>query len=400
MKKHRNVLILIILMVISIAYFMFINYSDIYNKDLIYNIKNKYNNNEEVDIKTIEKLKNKDIKKDDKSSNDYFVLGYYNYLKNDNEKANKYFKLTIKNLDKNTHEFAKIFSYKEIVKDEINKGNYDKGLEYAEEAFNSINVNKYNGYYKCIWDMSLNVVNNIKGNNIVIKYFEEVISDGVMNSKAKQFTYSKLTPLYYLDGNYAKSIESALKVINGGNINTESNYYKGKAIIDLSIVYKSIGSYDKSIEVLKKLETIKIKDNNERAFINAYGAINIADINIKLGNYDEAINYLSKIDEDKNYFSVEDWRDNEIVMKLSLAEVDINVNKYDAAEKLINEAAVLISKDKNELYNSKEIYHKLLEGNLLEKRGYKDKAIATYEESWIYLRKEMITNILLNLIII
>lgn len=142
-----------------------------------------------------------------------------------------------------------------------------------------------------------------------------------------------------------------------------------------------MGNYEKSKEVLEQLEGIKIKNKQQQAYINTYGIINLAELDIRMGNYEETLSELSDMYKNKKYFTEEDWRDNEIVLNLTSAEAYINLKQYDKAEELINESIVLIASDKIEMYNSKEVYCDLLIGKLFEKRGNNKDAIAMYEKT-------------------
>lgn len=381
MKKLRGTLILLTLITVSVISFICMSNSDIYNKNLIYYIKTKYIKGKEIDKKVVEKLKDKDLVKKDKSSNDYFVIGYYSYLENNKDKANQYFNLTINNLDKSTDEFAKIFSYRELVINEIQNGNDNKALEYIKDAYKNIDIKEYNNYYELIWDMNVKVINSRKGKDSIIKFYDKVIGEEVIDKRSELFTFSKLGPVYYLNGEYSRAIEANLRVINGKSKDENSNYYKGKAIVDLSVVYKAMGNYEKSKEVLEQLEGIKIKNKQQQAYINTYGIINLAELDIRMGNYEETLSELSDMYKNKKYFTEEDWRDNEIVLNLTSAEAYINLKQYDKAEELINESIVLIASDKIEMYNSKEVYCDLLIGKLFEKRGNNKDAIAMYEKT-------------------
>lgn len=380
MRKLKKLLIILLLIFIVIIYFIFVNKFDIYNKSFICKIKNNYDNYEEIDISKIEKVAYKKIKKENKNSNDYFILGYYNYLKKDNNNANKYFKLTIKNLNKNTHEFAKIFSYKQIISNEANN---EKAVEYVKEALNNINIKKYNDYYKDIWD----ICHNIKKKNLVIDFYENIINKVMLNEKSEKFTYSMLSEIYYLNGEYSKTIEVCLKIIDGKNTTEASSYYKGKALVNLSAVYRSIGSYDKSKEILKKLDDLEFKDLQQSSYVYTYALLNLAELNIRLGNYTEAIKNLENLTIYKRYFTKEDLRENEIIAKLLLAEANINLGEFTKAEKLINRVSKLIE-NKKDLDSSKEIYCDLLKGKLFEKKGEKEKAVQIYKES-LNLAKEI-----------
>ncbi|PKL81235.1 MAG: hypothetical protein CVV25_00380 [Ignavibacteriae bacterium HGW-Ignavibacteriae-4] len=119
-----------------------------------------------------------------------------------------------------------------------------------------------------------------------------------LDSKSKKSIiaqyYLKIGLVYYMKNNYNKSLDyynQALDLI--GNANDEASL-KGKSIIynNMALNYKSLGSVEKSLDIIKKSEAIINKiglDNYE-----FYTLTSFSEIYSKLNKFEEAEKYLLK----------------------------------------------------------------------------------------------------------
>ncbi len=152
---------------------------------------------------------------------------------------------------------------------------------------------------------------------------DENIVDACNTLKLNGFFWSTIE-------DYKKSIEyleRALKQCNGNN----ENY--GTILNNIAIGYTKLNDYDKALLYLEKTKAAAININDKVRYAKALG--DIAFIEAKRKNYDKAISLLQ---EDIQISKDEKSDKNTMFAQIRLANIYMEMNKYEDAKKLSVEA--------------------------------------------------------------
>lgn len=354
---------------------------------MINNIEFSYNNNRRLSknfLINIEKI----AKRKDKDANDYFILGYVNYIKGNKIDSNKYFKLSVEKIDKYTHQFASIYAYKFLAEDMLNKNNSEKAIFYINCAMNNLKDKNYNKYCKNTWDILSTTINTENGRNVAIKRYENILyTDNLLSENTKFFIYSKLSPLYTMKFNYANAIEASIK----GSILAKdlgNSYEQAKLTIDLGNIFRALEEYEKALDTIKDALKLNIEDNSKNSLIKAYALLNLSEISLILDNNDRALNYLLDMDKYlQNIKNKDVYNDFNIMKNIILAEIYIDKKEYEKASKYLDSTKILLGNNDIIFIPDKDIYYIKVCAELQNSLGNYDKAIILYKKA-IELSKE------------
>lgn len=364
-----------------------IKYSNVYS---IKCISCCYQNGKIIDKDEINKVKDKSLSKLNKSSNDYFILGYYSLnFEQDNTQAKYYFKQVIKNLNEKTSKFGMLYSYYYLCKDAKENGDTDKAIDYAKLSFESVSPKFYGKYKKIIWDIQSQVIDSKKGQLLGVKNLEKIkIYKDYLDDESKMYFSKCLSTLYFLLAKYNDSMENNLDSIELAiKLNKKKELYKG--IIDLGILARQIGEYDSAIKVIQSADEVNIDNIKYKSELKCYQLINLAEIECILGNYNKSMSYINKIEGYKKDITNTEKLD-DILILINCVKVGYYANNKDfiLAKKYLNESKDMLENEKIVFYEGKDTHYYLSAANLYRKEGKYDKSIKNYNELLKISRKK------------
>ncbi|MGG7162521.1 tetratricopeptide repeat-containing diguanylate cyclase [Clostridium ihumii] len=374
---------------LTIMLFIFImpleaNYDKNMNK-LIKEVSDSYFNKTIIDPKTIDDKKNI-IKNYPNSATKYFLNGYFDYISYDFDSSISNFKLACKYINNTTNYFVKIYSNKFLADCFIRNEKYDEAVYYVEEGFGHINSSNPHYNEEDIWEVLKTILYIPEGREKIIKVLERGISYENIDDEYRFYIIRKLEMLYVANSNYGKAIEYGLEIISLSE-NLDKPYFKAKAIVDLSLVFRKLGGYDQAKLPLKESLGIEIKDNYENAVAKIYGLINLAELHIITKNYDEALETILRINDYIEYLNEDEVNNVETLRNIIESQVYSYKGEFAKAENLLKEAEFFMNREHKKLYLDQDITLIKAYGDLFYNKGEYNEAIYKYEDT-LNLAKE------------
>lgn len=349
---------------------------------LVNQIKESYMQQVDLTCDQIQKLKLIEQNTEVLTPDERFIVGYLNLFIEDNaQKAYEYFESAIEDSEQIQVDFAKVYSYKFLAQKYIEMNDLDKGIQYTEAALYSIPTRKHGAYRNLINDIIRPVLDLKEGRGIVIDFLEYILAENYKhpNKEAELYAYRTLDQLYLLQGNYPRSIEMSINAIHlAEQLNKE--YFRGKAALNLARINYKLGNHEEALELIHSVESIQTEDEEWNDKLNIYRLLMLSQIEMKKENYNQALGYIIEFDKYKQHLTDEDRQDIEIVQNINKAHIYTIKNKVNIAHLYLEKAEKIIEKDKVVYWPDKDIYYYLIYGGLNEQKENYDIAISSYEE--------------------
>ena len=348
------------------------------NNNNINELQRIYTNQEDLDNELINKIQKKISKGSFREADRFFLQGYISLNVDNNYKlAKRYFNSCIDNIDKYTSNFAKIYAYKFLSDIEFANNNTIQGIDYLQDAFNNINPKRYNNDYKLISDIIYSLIN--RDNTLAIKYIEDILKyEDNLDDNAKQSMYVVASILYTLDSNYVAAIEYNLDVIEL-SLKLKDYYRASKSIVNIGIIFRQSGSYETAIRIISEVDNIEIKDIHLNSDLNIYKLINLAELNIILGNYEDALKNIKEIQKYKKYVDKDELAEIQCIENISMAQIYLYNDNLDLAQEHLKKAFDILKNEDKNIYLDKSIYYNIVYGKLEKLKGNYLEAINSFE---------------------
>lgn len=373
------------------------------NNNKIDELQRIYTNQEDLDNELINKIQKKISKGSFREADRLFLQGYISLKVDNNYKlAKRYFNLCIDNIDKYTSNFAKIYAYKFLADIEFANNNTIQGIDYLQDVFNNINHKRYNNDYKLISDIIYSLIN--RDNTLAIKYIEDILKyEDNLDNNAKQSMYVVASILYTLDSNYVAAIEYNLDAIEL-SLKLKDYYRASKSIVNIGIIFRQSGSYETAIRIISEVDNIEIKDIYLKSDLNIYKLINLAELNIILGNYEDGLKNIKEIQKYKKYVDKDELAEIQCIENISMAQIYLYNDNLDLAQEHLKKAFDILKIEDKNIYLDKSIYYDIVYGKLEKSKGNYLEAINSFENGIEKLNQvknseyyEICVNELLNL---
>jgi diguanylate cyclase (GGDEF)-like protein len=173
-----------------------------------------------------------------------------------------------------------------------------------------------------------------------------------------------------------------------------SNVNKYKVEINTAIVYRQMGEYLKSAEILSNINRTKDKNKIEDARIKTYAMLNLAEIYLQIGNYKEYRCILNQIEKYIDYIPKAHKDDLLIMYYSSLIISDIHDNKLDKIHYYFNKINELEKSNTEVYYTENKMLKIRAYARYYKKVGDTEKSIKYFGDLEGYAQKEGDTYIL------
>lgn len=255
-----------------------------------------------------------------------------------------------------------------------------KASEVVRYCLANINSKNYNKYYKEIWMLMDTISDKESGQSKIILWDTDILeSHKNLSNEAKLYFILELKELYIKHGNYAKASEYAIKGCYLA-YDLNDNYCLSRCMINLGRILREIENRDRAVELIKDALELPIEDKSHEAYRDVYAYINLGEIYLESGNYEEAKKTVENISSYKVYFDEEEFRNIEIRRILILADKNFYENNLDEGKKLLDKADELIKENKNNISSDVYLNYNSLHGTYLEQTTNYKEAIELYNE--------------------
>ncbi|MGG7187801.1 tetratricopeptide repeat protein, partial [Clostridium butyricum] len=255
-----------------------------------------------------------------------------------------------------------------------------KASEVVRYCLANINSKNYNKYYKEIWMLMDTISDKESGQSKIILWGTDILeSHKNLSNEAKLYFILELKELYIKHGNYAKASEYAIKGCYLA-YDLNDNYCLSRCMINLGRILREIENRDRAVELIKDALELPIEDKSHEAYRDVYAYINLGEIYLESGNYEEAKKTVENISSYKVYFDEEEFRNIEIRRILILADKNFYENNLDEGKKLLDKADELIKENKNNISSDVYLNYNSLHGTYLEQTTNYKEAIELYNE--------------------
>lgn len=374
----RKIKLFLIGLGISLA--IFGGFTFIENRKIIDQIQMNYATNQVMSVDFEQELKDALKSPFFTQSDKSFILGYLALNQEGNQDvAEDYFKEAISQKMPYENNISIIYSYKILSDLMLKEHKIDEAVEYAKSAFNQINSTEYNDSYKIIWDILDPLSVYEKGRDFSIEALEHVLEyRGVLESEPILFLTRNLAFLYAVDKNYTSAMEMNLRTIALSE-KLDDFYAHEKALVDIAIIVRQIGGYEVTEEILGYIDASQIADDRLRVNLNAYKLINLAEVQVILKKYDEALDSLNHLQKYEPYLERDYLNEIQCLANLLMAEINVERGDLQKAEEYLNLVESYLSEEKSGDYVEKGVLYHLISGILhMEKLKY-DEAIQFFE---------------------
>lgn len=262
------------------------------------------------------------------------VEGYMYLIDVDTEDAAKQFD-TAANFKDYTPREMQLQKYYLIIDTLIHNKDYEQAVKYIDKAFKYMNIYDFNNRSNIVWDIISNLSAVPDGIPILRAYMDEILEIKRLDINSKVFFLRKMEVLCILEIDYIQAIEYIVNILNAQDFVDEA-YYKGKAIVDLSIIVHNLGSSDLSIQILNEINTEKIPDPLKRADLEIYKLINLSQNKQKLGRNEEALEDLQKVVSHTSKLPSSKLKEMEFLISVKEAEIYIATGDHDKGREILS----------------------------------------------------------------
>ena len=262
------------------------------------------------------------------------VEGYMYLIDVDTEEAAKQFD-TAANFKGYTSREMQLQKYYLIIDTLIHNKDYDQAVKYIDKAFKYMNIYDFNNRSNIVWDIISKLSAVPDGIPILREYMDEILEIKRLDINSKVFFLRKMEVLCILEIDYIQAIKYIVNILNAQDFVDEA-YYKGKAIVDLSIIVHNLGSSDLSIQILNEINTEKIPDPLKRADLEIYKLINLSQNKQKLGRNEEALEDLQKVVSYTSKLPSSKLKEMEFLISVKEAEIYIATGDHDKGREILS----------------------------------------------------------------
>ncbi|CEO06960.1 diguanylate phosphodiesterase [[Clostridium] sordellii] len=373
-KKIFTYIVVILLITVSINFLVKSRTGNF----LIIEIQRSYENQEDLSENFKGNYKSK-LSHINNVSNKEFILGYTDLnIYNNYEEAKTHFKEVLNKRDRYTSKFALLYSYGFMSELNMKNGNIKKAIENARDGFELLTPKDYTNYKVTLWNVFRPVLTTKEGRELALNSYNKIKKhENLLNKESKLYLYKRLSNLNILAYRYVYAIENNLELVV---LASDMNRYAdvNRATIDLGVLARQLGEYETASKIISYCDNQKIKNVEERADLETYKYINLAEIEIILKNYIKANEYINNIDKYEKYVIPEKLDDIRALKYIIKSRIYTENNNLKESRKWINKAKGILDKDKVVFYIDKNTEYYIALGEL----EFKEHNLSKSEESF------------------
>lgn len=373
-KKIFTYIVVILLITVSINFLVKSRTGNF----LIIEIQRSYENQEDLSENFKGNYKSK-LSHINNVSNKEFILGYTDLnIYNNYEEAKTHFKEVLNKRDRYTSKFALLYSYGFMSELNMKNGNIKKAIENARDGFELLTPKDYTNYKVTLWNVFRPVLTTKEGRELALNSYNKIKKhENLLNKESKLYLYKRLSNLNILAYRYVYAIENNLELVV---LASDMNRYAdvNRATIDLGVLARQLGEYETASKIISYCDNQKIKNVEERADLEIYKYINLAEIEIILKNYTKANEYINNIDKYEKYVIPEKLDDIRALKYIIKSRIYTENNNLKESRKWINKAKGILDKDKVVFYIDKNTEYYIALGEL----EFKEHNLSKAEESF------------------
>lgn len=373
-KKIFTYIVVILLITVSINFLVKSRTGNF----LIIEIQRSYEDQEDLSENFKENYKSK-LSHINNISNKEFILGYTDLnIYNNYEEAKTHFKEVLNKRDRYTSKFALLYSYGFMSELNMKNGNIKKAIENARDGFELLTPKDYTNYKVTLWNVFRPVLTTKEGRELALNSYNKIKKhENLLNKESKLYLYKRLSNLNILAYRYVYAIENNLELVV---LASDMNRYAdvNRATIDLGVLARQLGEYETASKIISYCDNQKIKNVEERADLEIYKYINLAEIEIILKNYTKANEYINNIDKYEKYVIPEKLDDIRALKYIIKSRIYTENNNLKESRKWINKAKGILDKDKVVFYIDKNTEYYIALGEL----EFKEHNLSKSEESF------------------
>ena len=331
---------------------------------LIIEIQRSYENQEDLSENFKENYKSK-LSHINDISNKEFIIGYTDLnIYNNYEEAKTHFKEVLNKRDRYTSKFALLYSYGFMSELNMKNGNIKKAIENARYGFELLTPKDYTNYKVTLWNIFRPVLTTKEGRELALNSYNKIKEhENLLNKESKLYLYKRLSNLNILTYRYVYAIENNLElVVLASDMNRHADV--NRATIDLGVLARQLGEYETASKIISYCDNQKIKNIEERADLEIYKYINLAEIEIILKNYTKANEYINNIDKYEKYVIPEKLDDIRALKYIIKSRIYTENNNLKESRKWIDKAKGILDEDKVVFYIDKNTEYNIALGEL------------------------------------
>lgn len=373
-KKIFTYIVVVLLITVSIIFLVKSRTGNF----LILEIQRSYENQEDLSENFKENYKSK-LSHINNISNKEFVLGYTDLnIYNNYEEAKTHFKEVLNKRDRYTSKFALLYSYGFMSELNMKNGNIKKAIENARDGFELLTPKDYTNYKVTLWNIFRPVLTTKEGRELALNSYNKIKEhENLLNKESKLYLYKRLSNLNILTYRYVYAIENNLElVVLASDMNRHVDV--NRATIDLGVLARQLGEYDTASKIISYCDNQKIKNVEERADLEIYKYINLAEIEIILKNYTKANEYINNINKYEKYVIPEKLDDIRALKYIIKSQIYTENNNLKESRKWIDKAKDILDEDKVVFYIDKNTEYNIALGEL----EFKEHKLSKAEESF------------------
>ncbi|CEQ18014.1 EAL domain-containing protein [Paraclostridium sordellii] len=359
-KKIFTYIVVILLITVSINFLVKSRTGNF----LIIEIQRSYEDQEDLSENFKENYKSK-LSHINNISNKEFILGYTDLnIYNNYEEAKTHFKEVLNKRDRYTSKFALLYSYGFMSELNMKNGNIKKAIENARGGFELLTPKDYTNYKVTLWNIFRPVLTTKEGRELALNSYNKIKEhENLLNKESKLYLYKRLSNLNILTYRYVYAIENNLELVV---LASDMNRYTdvNRATIDLGVLARQLGEYDTASKIISYCDNKKIKNVEERADLEIYKYINLAEIEIILKNYTKANEYINNIDKYEKYVIPEKLDDIRALKYIIKSRIYTENNNLKESRKWIDKAKGILDEDKVVFYIDKNTEYYIALGEL------------------------------------
>lgn len=345
---------------------------------LIIEIQRSYENQEDLSENFKENYKSK-LSHINDISNKEFILGYTDLnIYNNYEEAKTHFKEVLNKRDRYTSKFALLYSYGFMSELNMKNGNIKKAIENARYGFELLTPKDYTNYKVTLWNIFRPVLTTKEGRELALNSYNKIKEhENLLNKESKLYLYKRLSNLNILTYRYVYAIENNLElVVLASDMNRHADV--NRATIDLGVLARQLGEYETASKIISYCDNQKIKNIEERADLEIYKYINLAEIEIILKDYTKANEYINNIDKYEKYVIPEKLDDIRALKYIIKSRIYTENNNLKESRKWIDKAKGILDEDKVVFYIDKNTEYNIALGEL----EFKEHNLSKAEDSF------------------
>lgn len=280
--------------------------------------------------------------------------------------------------ESSTERVQEIYRYKALAESKIQEGATQEALEYIDKAFQEFTISEYNSSYQNIWDI-LMVLNKIPNSSYkLIDYLDVILITKGLDKDAEIYFLRKKAGLCILNVKYIEAVECIEEILELSEM-PQQYYYRGKALVDLSIVANHLGAMETAVEILENIQLDTINELRQ-ADLEIYRLLNLVKNRIELEEYDTALKDLGQIERYINQLPLEKRKEIACFSTLNKAKIYIGQGQIEEAEILLGELQVSNIWDSTQAYQTFQTEYVTALARLYTAQGDYDKAIENYKQ--------------------